>query len=198
MTAWVKGGTTSATHDTQVAKAHAEAEARRAQEDAKFRAANQYPAQSAGRTGVASRVSQTKLIGEARIVLGLKHPKDGRVQDWMTCELSHQGRPDDIDHELMLNMCCPRCSRKFNRHPEDTQMKIHQRNRMFHLDTRTKDQRTPNSILGFCAGDTWVNPEDVNEVFVIAGMITTDDWIKCPGLGCDWQFKIDDSVVYTR
>lgn len=149
-------------------------------------------------TGVSAKISQMSLGGRkshAQVVLGLKHPKDGQVLDWITCEITTQGEGDA--QELALIVCCPRCTLRLRRPSDESQMTIRQSNRMFWLDQRTRSERSPNPILGFCAGDTWVNPAAPEEVYTIAGMVTTQDWIKCPHL-CGWKFKIDDSVVYSE
>lgn len=199
---FVKGGTPTLGEDMRVAKLHADTERRRAIEDARFREAREHAPENLKQlkeTGTSARINQLSLGGRnthASVVLGLKHPKDGQVMDWITCELSAQGEGPDA--ELVLIVCCPRCILSRGQHPQDSQLTIRQSNRMFHLDQRTRTERKPNSILGFCAGDTWINPQDPNEVYTIAGMITTDDWIRCPNLGCTWTFKIDDSIVYTK
>jgi len=43
----------------------------------------------------------------------------------------------------------------------------------------------------------WVNPNDGSTI-VVAGSVTTADWMRCPGLGCPLSFKIDDSVIYFK
>lgn len=187
--AWVKGGTTTGAYDRQVAARTFDAEVRRKQQDAEIRAQQ---------TGVLPEHLQSKELhgdapgnaklnsmrlgsshGHAAIVLGLKHPKDNQILDWITCELIVQ--PD----ELILNMACPRCAASGEKdRVQDQNIKIHQKNRMFWLDTRRQ-------------GEIWVNPLDANEHFVLAGTITSQDWMTCPNRGCGWRFKIDDSVVYT-
>lgn len=187
---FVKGGTTTSGHDRLKAEQFADAERRRNQQASQM---------AAGRTGVLpqhlrnqdlngdapgiGRTSSMKLGGRehASIVLSLKHPRDSTVLDWIMCELSVQpdayGKP-----ELMLILACPRCISRGVR-MGDAQIKIVQSNRMFYLDERR-------------AGEIWVNPEDVNEVVTLAGTITTNDWCHCPQ--CDWVFRIDDSIVYTK
>ena len=201
---FVKGGTTSAREDERVAMVHADAERRRNIEAARFQKAKAHSPRnlkSLQETGESANISQLQLGGRsshASVVLGLKHPKDGQVLDWITCELSLQGNPTDPDAEMLLIVCCPRCVTTMGRHPEESQLTIRQSNRMFHVDQRTRANRKPNEVLGFCAGDTWVNPQDPTEVYTIAGMVTTEGWCRCPHLGCTWKFRIDDSVVYTE
>lgn len=188
ITAFVKNGSTSARHDAWLAKKLADAKKRRADEDKRFAVAAQNPQEA--------KVRQHKLGGRKEhpvAVLGLRHPKDHTIQDWMVCEVT-QGTGEDVD--LMLMMQCPRCIMTHGRPPEETIMHIRQSNRMWHLDRRTQKERPLNPIMHLCAGELWVNPEDKSEVYVVAGTVTTEDWCHCPL--CDWTFKIDDSVVYTK
>lgn len=184
-TVFVKGGVTTSKHDNWMAKRQADAEARREQEAQKFQIAKTNPQEA--------RIKQSKL-GSRRdhpsVVLGLKHPKDGSVEDWMICEVV------DREEGLMLIMQCPRCIRTYHRPPDDCIMDLKQENRMWFLDRRTKAERKFNPILGFCAGEVYVAPDESREAVVVAGMVTTQDWVHCPL--CNWTFKIDDSVVHTR
>ena len=191
MASWVKNGSTSAKHDKWMAAKLADAKKRRATEDAKFKAAAKDPKHA--------KMRQQKLGGRKEhpvAVLGLRHPKDHSILDWMICEITDQSAPDGKSVDLMLMMQCPRCIKTYHRPPEETVMHIRQSNRMWHLDRRPKTERSMNPIMHTCAGEIWVSPEDKTEVVVIAGMVTTDDWCHCPL--CDWTFKIDDSVVYTK
>lgn len=191
LTAFVKGGVTSTKHDNWLAKKLADAKRRRAEEDAKFKAAAKNPQHA--------RIHQNKLGGLKNhpvAVLGIRHPKDHSIQDWMVCEITQNTEAAEGVVDLMLMMQCPRCIFTHHRPPEETIMHIRQSNRMWHLDRRTKAERSPNPIMRICAGDLWVNPEEKGEVHIVAGMVTTDDWCHCPI--CDWVFKIDDSIVHTK
>jgi hypothetical protein len=126
----------------------------------------------------------------ASIVLALKHPKDDVFLDWITCELIQQGEDHDPNMELVLNLCCPRCILTEGRPTGESQIKIHQSNRMFYFTRRPpKWNKT---------GHIWVNPKDPNEVVTLAGTIDMPEWASCGGLGCQWRFTIEDSVVHTR
>lgn len=185
LTTFVKNASTSGKHDAWLAAKLANAKARRAEEDSKFALAAKRPKEA--------KVHQQKLGGRKDhpvAVLGLRHPKDHSIQDWMVCEITQQ------ESDLMLMMQCPRCIFTYHRPPEETIMHIRQSNRMWHLDRRTKLERSLNPIMHLCGGELWVNPEDKSEVYVVAGTVTTDDWCHCPL--CDWTFKIDDSVIYTK
>ena len=195
---FVKGGTTSLREDMRVAQAHAEAETRRAAEDARFREAREhspFDLAQLDRTQTSAKITEMNLGGagaHAQVVLGLKHKKDAKILEWIQCEVVSQG------DELVLIVCCPRCTLTKGRPAGESQMNIRQSNRMWELDQRTRENRAPNPLLGYCAGDPWVNPVDRNEVYTIAGMVTTHGWITCPHLGCGWRFRIDDSVVFTE
>lgn len=191
VTSFVKNGSTSGRHDAWMKKKLADAKKRRDAEDKKFAIAAANPKEA--------KIRQQKLGGQKGhpvAVLGLRHPKDHSIQDWMVCEITQQTSESTDQIDLMLMMQCPRCILTYGRPPEETIMHIRQSNRMWHLDRRTKKERAPNPIMHLCAGELWVNPEDKNEIFVVAGTVTTDDWCHCPL--CDWTFKIDDSVVYTK
>lgn len=190
MASFVKNGSTTAKHDAWMAHKLHDAKKRRAEEDEKFAIAQANPKEA--------HIRQNKLGGRKEhpvAVLGIRHPKDHSIQDWMICEITQQPKSDGA-LDLLLMMSCPRCIRTYGRPPEEVIMHIRQSNRMWTLDRRTKEERKPNPLMHVCAGDIWVNPEDVSEVVLVAGMVTTVDWCRCPL--CDWTFKIDDSVVYTK
>jgi hypothetical protein len=191
LTAFVKNGSTSAKHDAWLAKKLADAKKRRKEEDDKFALAKKAPQEA--------KIHQQKLGGQKDhpvAVLGIRHPKDHSILDWMVCEITQQTRDDSQGIDLMLMMQCPRCIITHHRPPEETIMHIRQSNRMWHLDRRTSKERSLNPIMHTCAGELWINPENRSELFIVAGMVTTDDWCHCPI--CDWTFKIDDSVIYTK
>jgi hypothetical protein len=191
MAGFVKNGSTSAKHDRWMSQKLADSAKRRSEEDAKFAVAAAKPKEA--------KMHQQKLGGRKDhpvAVLGIRHPKDHSILDWMICEITQQPTPDGKGVDLMLMMQCPRCIITYGRPAEETIMHIRQSNRMWHLDRRTKNERKLNPIMHTCAGELWVNPEDKSEVVLIAGMVTTDDWCHCPL--CDWTFKIDESVVYSK
>jgi hypothetical protein len=186
---WVRGGTTSGAHDRQVQKQVYDDEQRRKQQEATMRAQQTgvlpehlRDRELQGDAPGTARMSSMRLggtHGHASIVLGLKHPKDGEILDWIICELIVQ------PNELILNMACPRCAASGEAdRVRDQNIKVHQTNRMFWLDTKRQ-------------GEIWVNPKDANEHYILAGTVTSKDWMTCPNRGCGWRFRIDDSVVYT-
>jgi uncharacterized C2H2 Zn-finger protein len=184
MAAWVRNGSTSGRHDKMQLAKRADAEKRRAEEDQKFALARSNPHEA--------KIHQKKLGSRKEhpcAVLAIKHPKDGTVNHWMVCEVTNQGE------DLLLMMQCPRCIYTYKRAPDDSIMHIRSSHRKWHLDQRTKESRALNPITRTCAGELWIDPDDQSAILV-AGTVTTEDWCKCPV--CSWEFKIDDSVVYTR
>jgi len=174
MGGWVRGGTTSAAHDQEMARQKADADHRRAVQDQQFALANQKPNEA--------RLNSLDLGSKnahATVVLGIKHPKDNQVLDWISCELITQTK-DDGGVELVLNMACPSCAQ---RDAQNAQFKFAQSHHLFWLDTKD-------------AGQLWINPADPSEVLTLAGTITTKGWIRCPGLGCPWKMRIDKSLLY--
>jgi hypothetical protein len=191
--AWVKGGTTRLSYDLQLKRDYADAEARRDAEAARHASVANDP--------VHGRVYSRRLLNKnehASVVLGLVHPKDKRILDWIECELIDHHGPGAGADEFILQLCCPQCVWKRGQHLQNAQIKIHQTHRMFYIDQRTRKERQPNKLLNFCAGDIWQNPEQPEQFIHIAAMITTNEWISCGGYGCTWRFKIDDSVVHSE
>lgn len=177
---FVRGGTTTSAHDALMAKQRADTDQRRAIQDAKYRATERDP--------IGARMQSMKLGGQqssAMVVLAIKHAKDNLFLDWIVCEVIQHG-PD----ELILNMACPHCHAKNPGHEPD--FKIHQSNRKWWLDPKP-----PRWMRDVGSDRIWVNPRDQSTV-IVAGSVTTEDWIRCPGLGCTWVFKIDDSVIHSK
>lgn len=188
LTGIVKNGSTSYKADQENARRRFEAKQRRDAEKERFDIARSNPIEAKIHSRDFGAGNQYP-----KVVIGLKHPKDGEVLDWVICEIVTDS---DDAKGLSIIMACPRCVRTHGRPSDESQMRISQKNRMFHLDQRTKDQRQMNPILKFCAGEVWINPENRNEYVIIAGMVTTDDWCTCST--CGWSFKLDDSVCHSR
>lgn len=187
---FVRGGTTSAAYDKQVAAQRADTERRRNVMDAQSRVTRDQQKRKDG-----AAFMHTHLLGGQRsqhpmIVLALKHPNRLDFTDWMTCELTQQGEEENA--ELALIMACPRCILTLRRPTGESQITILQSNRMFHFEPR------PPKWMRVKEGSIWVNPNDPNEVIAVAGTVTMPEWGKCPHLGCGWTFTIDDSVVHTK
>lgn len=175
---FVRGGTTTAKHDVLMAKQRADTEQRRAIQDRQYQITREDP--------MAARMHSMKLGGadSPKIVVAVKHPKELDFKEWIICDLLDQGT------EKVLNMRCPQCAAKNPGHEPDFMIK--QSNRQWHFDPRP-----PRWMRDLGTDRIWVNPADGSTV-VVAGSVTTDDWIRCPGLGCTWHFKVDDSVAYSK
>lgn len=167
LTSWVRGGTVSSAHEKELQKSRAEAEQRRRQQDEQFRVARENPLEA--------RMHSLRLGGQqSTLMIVLEIQNSDRVAvEWIKCEL--------IVHpeELVLNMACPRC---LQRDPQTPNFMIRQSNRRFELDTRRQ-------------GEIWVNPTDPTDLVTLAGSINLTEWARCPGLGCEWKFKIENSVL---
>jgi hypothetical protein len=176
---FMKGGTTTGAHDRLMAQQRADTDQRRAIQDRQFAVSQQDP--------LGARMRSMKLGGadSPKIVVALKHPKDNLYLDWIVCDLIDQG------DELILNMACPHCRVKNPGHEPD--FMIRQSNRKWHLDR----SRAPKWMREVGVDRLWINPVDGSTV-VVAGTVTTEEWIRCPGLGCTWRFTIDDSVAYSQ
>lgn len=178
---FVRGGTTTAAHDLLMAKQRADTEQRRAVQDRQFQATREDPH--------GARMHSMKLGGadSPKIVVAVKHPKDSTFLEWIICDLYDQGG----EGEYVLNMRCPRCAAANPGHEPD--FMVRQSNRKWYLD-RT---RAPKWMRDLGSDRLWINPRDGSTV-VVAGTVTTEDWIPCPGLGCGLRYKIDDSVAYIK
>jgi hypothetical protein len=175
LTSFVRGGTITSAYERDLQAKKADAERRRKEEDARHRIAAKDP--------VGAKMGVTKLGGagsHAAIVLEIRN-SDDRAEEFIVCELTLD-RENDPPRGLMLIMCCPRCSLRVTM--AEAQMTIRSWHRKFELDTRR-------------AGELWVNPKDPREFVHLAGTIQLTEATTCPGLGCGWRFKIDNSVVKT-
>lgn len=169
MTSFVKGGTVSSAYERHLQEKKADAEKRRAAEDARHAALKQDP------LGAKMATPFSAKAREAAIVLEIRN-SDNRAEEFLVCELVVGGDPS----ELTLCMICPKCAIKYG--SSEANFKFSNKHKRFELDQRR-------------AGELWVNPKDPNEFCTIAGTIHLQDAVRCPGLGCEWRFKIDDSVV---
>lgn len=175
MTSFVRGGTITSAYERDLQAKKANAEQRRQEEAARQAIVAQDPNNA--------RMSTTRLGGSsshAAIVLEI-HNSDGHAEEFIVCELNVD-RDDPSGLGLTLIACCPFCSRRVGM--GEAQMTIRSRHRRFELDTRRQ-------------GELWVNPKDPREFVHLAGTIQLTEAVTCPGLGCGWRFKIDNSVVKT-
>lgn len=171
MMSFVKGGTVTMRYENDLAARRADAEQRRDQQVSQFNAVKKDPV--GARMQTADLGSQQK---HPAIVLEIQD-NNRTVTEYIRCELT-AGRTDP--EELVLVLCCPYCAVKYG--SAEAQIHISSKNKRLYLDIRR-------------AGELWVNPLDVNEMVTLAGTITMEERAKCPGLGCTWAFRIDNSVI---
>lgn len=167
---YVKGGTVSLAYENQIKQKRAESEDRRAIERSRHETVKADP--RGAKMMTADLGSQQK---HAAIVLEIRN-SDNRAEEFIRCELT----VGQHENELILVMCCPRCAVKYG--TDEAQMHITTRNKKFELDQRR-------------SGELWVNPRDPREMCTIAGTIHMHEIARCPGAGCTWAFRIDDSVI---
>ncbi len=173
MTSFVRGGTMSSAYERDLQAKKADAERRRAEEAARQKIVAADPQ--------GARMSTTKLGGAgsfAAIVLEIRN-SDGHPEEFLVCDLTVDR---DDPSGLMLIVCCPRCAVRVG--SQEAQMTIRSRHRKFELDTRRQ-------------GELWVNPKDPREFYTLAGTVHLTEAVTCPGLGCNWRFVIDNSIVRT-
>jgi hypothetical protein len=174
MTSFVRGGTISSAYEQDLARKRADAEARRAHQDEERRVAQ---------TDQRARLSTVADLGShqnhAVVVLEFRN-SDNKAEEFMVCELFAEQSSDPS--ELSLNMCCPFCAPVVG--SAESQFKFSSKHRKFELDQRR-------------AGELWVNPKDPTEFYTLAGAIHLTEAVTCPGLGCAWRFRIDNSVIHT-
>lgn len=173
MTSFVKGGTLTNTYENNLKQKRHDAEERRRSEAERHRIAAQNPGET--RHGVVDLGSRQN---HAAIVLEFKN-SDGKVEEWITCELN-AGREDPT--ELILVMCCPWCAKRVG--SDEAQFHFSNKHKRFELDTRRQ-------------GELWVNPTNPREFVTLAGTIQLTEAVHCPGVGCQWRFKIDNSVIHS-
>lgn len=200
---FVRGGTATTAWTNELKRRALDAEERRRVESQRRELAAKPQ-----KNGVVRR--HTMQLGgrnsHASIVLGIKHPKDTTILDWMVCELSFQGdarsqssvssivtAPENP--EFLLVMVCPACLSR-GVHPQWAQMTVQSK----HKRLLFEPGRVPKWMSGegnFNKNNNiWVNPKDPNEVITVAGSVTVDERCRCDAEGCSYSFKIDDSILY--
>jgi hypothetical protein len=172
LTSFVRGGMTTAAYDKQLHEKKVDAERRRAEEDARRKVTTLDPN---------ARISTTKLGGtqsHACVVLEIRNSA-GKAEGFIVCELTVD-TTDESGKALMLIVCCPFCAARYG--SAEAQMTIRSTHRHFELDTRRQ-------------GELWVNPNNPEEFYTLAGTIHLTEAVTCPGLGCGRKFRIDNSVL---
>jgi hypothetical protein len=172
--AFVKGGTTSSRWDANKKRFYSETEARRAHQDKQRAAA----AWSAGRPGSRGALMSLQLSGPGNPKVCLTYKaKDSALDRQCICEVAfHEG------DKMILALVCPRCLERTQR-MDDSQVIVRSEHREFWLDSSR-------------AG-AWVDPNS-GLAYQLAGTVTTRDLLKCSALGCDWAFRIEDSILYSN
>ncbi len=175
MTSFVRGGTISSGYEQGLAAKRADAEQRRAHQDKEHAIAAK---------DKSARLSTIADLGSHQnhpmVVLELKHAAGHPFREFLVCELFVPQGGDQSD--LSLNMCCPFCAPIVG--SGEANFKFSRKHRGFELDQRR-------------AGEVWHNPDNPGEFYTLAGTIHTTEAITCPGVGCAWRFKIDNSIVFT-
>ncbi len=174
MTSFVRGGTVSSTYERGLAERKANAEKRRDEEAARFSALQQDPMGARMARPFGADANEMPAI-----VLEIRN-SDNVAVEFIKCEILAGTTPDPT--ELVLCMACPHCARRFGQ--SEANFKFSNKHKRFELDQRR-------------AGELWVNPKNPREFYTLAGTIHLTEAVTCPGLGCAWRFKIDDSVVKT-
>lgn len=174
MTSFVKGGTLTTNYENQLKQKRHDAEERRKAEADRHRIAAEKPMEARmGGADLGSRKNHAAIVLEFR-------NSDGKAEEFIMCELN-AGRGDDPT-ELVLVMCCPYCAKRVG--SDEAQFHFSSKHKKFELDTRRQ-------------GELWVNPTNPREFVTLAGTIQLTEAVRCPGVGCQWRFKIDSSVIRT-
>lgn len=101
--------------------------------------------------------------------------RDAALEQQALCEVALTG-PD----KMLLALVCPKCLERTGQ-MHDSQVMVRSEHREFWLDTSR--------------AAVWVDPNS-GLSYHLAGTITTRDLLSCSALGCDWQFRIDNSDLY--
>jgi hypothetical protein len=180
----VKGGTTSSSYDKEMALRRADAERRRAFQDAQAAVARN---NGLSREGFSiARLGSARMITQEtpRLVLYYMNA-DKTVRQECKSEITFYEdptRPGAMD--MMFAMVCPRCLERGIAEGE-SQMLIRSSHRKFWIDERLK-----GSVVAL--RDPWGNPDPV----IICGTVTVQDVVRCSNHNCNYAVRIQDSKVY--
>jgi hypothetical protein len=177
---FMKGGSTSAAYDKQIAQKKADAEARRSLQDQQMDVANR-PAQLGGPAEVARLGSHKMITSESpRLVLRYLNRDKSLRQECISEVTSIAGqRPGEID--TMFSLVCPKCLERGLPQGE-SQLFVRNSHRKFHLDTRKAGPRIVETPFG-------------RDVVLVCGTVTVDDPVRCSNFNCTWAVRIDGSDV---
>lgn len=173
----VRGGTTTAAWDAMKARQYRQSDARRAKQD-RAKAINRKSQQF---SCIRSDFRSFKLLSRANPQVVITYRQRDRALDRQAvCEIFITPWPERPGaFQLVMTLVCPKCMERTGRQ-DDSQVIIQQSHRMWWLD-ETKP-------------GTFTHPED-GSFHRIAGTVTTQDVCKCAAQGCQWSFRIDDSVL---
>lgn len=179
---WVRGGTTSQRHDEEVARSRADADARRAVEDARERLVLDNPLEARLRSlNLTDSSRDPCIVLYVRDTPKIRAPED--LKSEQSCELISQPLPYQFRgaaFQLILQMICPACFYRHDRRMSEAQIHVQQINRYFWLDEKRKGE-----LVVLQNGDT---------VF-LAGEVTSETSMTCPNLGCGFRFRIEKNVI---
>lgn len=175
---FVKGGTTSSAWDAMKAKQYDDSDRRRAHQD-RQRSAVAHAAQDP-RAKSALFSMQLHSDANPKIVLNYKAKDSALDQE---CIGNFTVVPTDGEASepgLVLVLVCPKCLERTGRQ-DDAQVMVKSWEKQLWLDDSKKG--------------VWINHVD-GSVHHLAGTLTVKDICSCTALGCNWRFRIDDSVLY--
>lgn len=175
MGVFVKGGTTSSAWDREQKRQYRSSDARRRHQDRQRAAVKA----AAGSASVRSALFSMQLGAPQNPKVVLKYKaRDSALDREGICELIDESVGEEKHYRLLL--VCPKCLERTGRQ-DYAQTMVTSRNKRLWLDESKKG--------------IWVDP-DSGMSYRIAGTITTGELCTCTALGCDWKFRIDDSVLY--
>lgn len=176
---FVRGGTTTLAWDLSRQELAQQADRRRAQQDNRIAAIES--ARRNPQSGVMAALLSMQLGSHRNPVIVLTYKaRDSAMDQECIADLvvvSRDGEPGETD--LAFVVVCPKCLERTGRQ-DQSQVLVRQSVRHFWLD-ETKARQ-------------WFN-ERYGDYYRVAGNVTTKEAVKCDALGCNWRFRIDDSVL---
>lgn len=176
----VRGGTTSARYDQEMARRRLDAERRRRLEDRRHVQARA-GAQMTPEGFTVARIGQRGISTESpRLVLNYLN-KDKTIRQQAIGEITQLAMPSG-ELATMFTMVCPACVSRGVPQAE-AQMMINDKHRKFYLDERKR-------------GPVRLDTPDGPLVVIICGTVSVDDRIRCNNVNCGYSCRINDSNVY--
>jgi hypothetical protein len=143
-----------------------------------------------------NRLSDNQNVPAGYVELIICHrsgiPRDGPDGRPMAavCEVV-MGTDPMHPEELVLMAVCPHCVLDLNVRQDDAQLRIAQRHRAWHLDTRKEHQ---DPIVANLYDDA--KRDLVLKTLPRLGMVTDSDRIPCPR--CSWVYRIDRNRLWPQ